>query len=74
MIGPSSKILGFHYHTALLESLNWNEEELEVLVNYVIYFLDEIKSPDIKNIESLLMSVEERWGKAQKEIIEKVLS
>tara|TARA_R110001592_G_scaffold16502_1_gene70103 strand:+ start:194 stop:469 length:276 start_codon:yes stop_codon:yes gene_type:complete len=74
MIESSNKILGIHYNIVLLESLGWNEEELEVLVNYVINFLDKIESPNIENIKSLLSSVEDRWGKAQREVIEKIIT
>lgn len=68
-----NNIIGLNYHTELLESLNWDEEEVENLVNFVTNFLDSKTNPRIEDIANLLEIIEEKWSLSQRKIIEKIL-
>jgi len=68
-----NNIIGLNYHTELLESLNWDEEEVENLVNFVTNFLDSKTNPRIEDIANLLEVIEEKWSLSQRKIIEKIL-
>ena len=62
----SLDVSGFHYNTALLEALDWDEDELEQLALHVSEYLE--KGPD-KDLALLLNNVELTWGLEVKKIL-----
>lgn len=62
----SIDVTGFHYNTALLEALNWDEDQLERLTLHVSEYLE--KAP-VKDLTLLLNNVELTWGIEVKKIL-----
>jgi len=62
----SLDVADFHYSTALLEALDWDEDKLEQLTLHVSEYLE--KAPD-KDLALLLNNVELTWGLEVKKIL-----
>jgi hypothetical protein len=62
----SLDVTGFHYNTALLEALDWDEDKLEQLTSHVSEYLE--KAP-AKDLVLLLNNVELTWGLEVKKIL-----
>ena len=62
----SLDVTGFHYNTALLEALDWDEDKLEQLTSHVSEYLE--KAP-AKDLDLLLNNVELTWGLEVKKIL-----
>tara|TARA_Y100000114_G_C11762526_1_gene330740 strand:- start:5584 stop:5841 length:258 start_codon:yes stop_codon:yes gene_type:complete len=62
----SLDVTGFHYNTALLEALDWDEDNLEQLTSHVSEYLE--KAP-AKDLDLLLNNVELTWGLEVKKIL-----
>jgi hypothetical protein len=59
-------LTGFHYNTALLEALDWDEAQLEQLTSHISEYLE--KAND-KDLIVLLNNVELTWGTEVKKIL-----
>ena len=71
----SIDLLGFHHQTALLESVGWDEEELNSLMNFVQEELARVlenKEISTKDADLILQSVSDRWGYESKEILKSI--
>jgi hypothetical protein len=62
----SMDIARFHFNTALLEALDWDEDQLKELTSHVSEYLE--KASD-KNLVVLLNNVELTWGSEVKKIL-----
>ena len=67
----SLDVAGFHYNTALLEALNWDEDQLEQLTSHVSEYLE--KASD-KDLVVLLNNVELTWGAEVKKILTEIFN
>mgnify|MGYP003137625141 CR=1 FL=1 len=75
--GIGFDLIGLHYQTALLESVAWNEEARDEMVEYITDYLSakQIKkdvTPD--DIKILLLNVEDTWGSPAKEVLKSIFN
>lgn len=56
----------FHYNTALLEALDWDEDKLEQLISHISEYLEKARD---KDLVVLLHNVELSWGSEVKKIL-----
>ena len=66
-----SKLAGFHYNTALLEALDWDESQFKELTSHVSEYLE--KACD-KDLAVLLNNVELTWGVAAKKVLQSIFN
>lgn len=62
----SLDVAGFHYNTALLEALDWDEDQLEQLISHISEYLEKARD---KDLVVLLNNVELTWGLEVKKIL-----
>ncbi len=65
-------LIGVHYSTQLLESLDWNESKLLELTDYVSKFLELNKDPEDATL--LLGIVGDKWGHDVKDTLKSIFS
>jgi hypothetical protein len=56
----------FHYNTALLEALDWDEDKLKELTSHVSVYLEKARGEDLV---TFLNNVELTWGSEVKKIL-----
>jgi hypothetical protein len=56
----------FHYNTALLEALDWDEDKLKELTSHVSVYLEKAHGEDLV---TFLNNVELTWGSEVKKIL-----
>tara|TARA_R110002020_G_scaffold422740_1_gene631862 strand:- start:140 stop:397 length:258 start_codon:yes stop_codon:yes gene_type:complete len=67
----SLDVAGFHYNTALLEALDWDEDQLEQLISHISEYLEKARD---KDLVVLLNNVELTWGLEVKKILIEILN
>ncbi len=67
----SLDVAGFHYNTALLEALDWDEDQLEQLISHMSEYLEKARD---KDLVVLLNNVELTWGLEVKKILIEILN
>ena len=64
-------VAGFHYSTALLEALDWDEEKLKQLTSHVSEYLEKARN---KDLVVLLNNIELTWGPEVKKILMEIFN
>ena len=59
-------VASFHYNTALLEALDWDEDKLKELTSHISVYLEKARS---KDLVTFLNNVELTWGSEVKKIL-----
>lgn len=73
----SVDLLGYHHHTALLESVGWDEEALEEFVKHVTDYLKHASSKETISQDDwtiLLSNVEDNWGAPAKDVLKSIFN
>ena len=63
-----SAAMSIHYRTQMLEALDWDEEKLLELTDFVVVNMN------AKSVDELLLLVEKKWGPGPKEVIESIVN
>ena len=69
--------VGLHYYTSLLESVDWDEDTLNELTQFISDFLvKKIEDKDVKprDIVDLLDQIEYKWGYSAKENVKGLIN
>lgn len=66
------KRIEFHYKTALLESLGWDDESLDNLLSFINESIN--KSESNQSLEKLLSEVELKWSSDTKDVLENMFN
>ncbi len=66
------KRIEFHYSTALLESLGWDDKAFDELLSFINESINQTDSN--QSLEKLLSEVEVKWSSDVKEILENMFN